>query len=561
MDDVLVWGSNQEEHDERLRRVLQRLQETGVTLNHRKCSFQVEEITFLGHKIDRQGIRPDDAKTKAVREMCPPTSKPELQRMLGMATYLARFVPNLADVLQPLSSMLSSKQEFVWGPSQQTAFDKWKSILSSQPVLGIYDPASETVVTADASSYGLDAVLRQKRKDGKFQVIAYASRLLTETERRYAQIEKEGLALVWACEKYSDYLVGEEFTLETDHKPLVPLFSSKALDDLTPRLQRLRMRMMRYKYSITYVPGKELLAADALSRSLLQETGSLDLEQEVGAYVRQVRANIPVKELCLQWLVKNQKTDPVCQELCKYTQQAWPSRRDLNKDVKPFYEFRHQFTLEDNILLYTARIVVPAHCQQDALRLLHEGHFGIVKTQARAKHSLWWPGISRDVEETVKRCQRCIEKSSNRKMPLLPTDFPERPWQRVAMDLFYHQNKWWLIVTDYFSRYPEVALLSNLTSETVIGHCKSIFARHGIPEVVVSDNGPQFSRVKTSAFSTFAQEYGFQHITFSPHCPQSNGLAEAAVKNHQKIDGENWRPIQNTTRVQDHTTEQWVQPS
>lgn len=119
MDDVLVWGSNREEHDKKLRKVLQRLQETGVTLNHQKCSFQVEEITFLGHKIDRQGIRPDDAKTKAVREMCPPTSKPELQRMLGMATYLARFVPNLADVLQPLSSMLSSKQEFVWGQANR----------------------------------------------------------------------------------------------------------------------------------------------------------------------------------------------------------------------------------------------------------------------------------------------------------------------------------------------------------------------------------------------------------------------------------------------------------
>ncbi|KAM7294514.1 uncharacterized protein ISCGN_024020 [Ixodes scapularis] len=163
-------------------------------------------------------------------------------------------------------------------------------------------------------------------------------------------------------------------------------------------------------------------------------------------------------------------------------------------------------------------------------RTLNTPVFFTVQTQARAKHSLWWPGISRDVEESVKRCQRCIEKSSNRKMPLLPTGFSERPWQRLSLDLFYHHNKWWLIVTDYFSRYPEVAQLSSLTSETVIRHCKSIFARHGIPEVVVSENGPQFSRVKTSAFSRFAQEYGFQHIPSSPHYPQSNDLAEGAVK-------------------------------
>lgn len=530
MDDVLIWGSCKEEHDERLRNVLEKICSAGITLNKDKCLFGVQELTFLGHRIDSLGIRPDISKLKAVMDMPPPTSRTELQRVLGMATYLARFVANFAEILQPLTAMLSKKQEFVWGPVQQNAFDRWKAVLSSEPVLGIYDANKETVVTADASSYGLGAILRQRQDDGRFQVIAYASRLLTDTEKRYAQIEKEGLASVWACEKFSDYLVGKTFKLETDHKPLVSLFSSKSLNDLTPRLQRMRMRMMRYTYEITYVPGKQLMAADTLSRAPLPLKESSELEEEVEAFVQFVRSTVPAVSSSLQWLIDSQEKDPVCQQIRYYCKNTWPCRRDLNNEVKPFYPFRHQFTFEDDLLMFTARILVPTSCRSEILRLLHEGHFGIEKTQARAKETLWWPGMMKEIEEKVKSCHLCIEGSTNRKMPLKPTELPERPWQRIAMDLFYQKGQWWLIVTDYFSRYPEIARLENTTAQVVVNHCKSIFARHGIPEVVVSDNGPQFSRVSTSEFATFAREYGFQHITSSPHYPQSNGLAEAAVK-------------------------------
>lgn len=154
-----------------------------------------------------------------------------------MATYLARFVSNLADILQHLTMLLPKKQEFFWGAPQKVAFDNWKTLLSNRPVLAAYDPKKETVVTADASSFGLGAVLRQRQTTGNYAVIAYASRRLTDTEKRCAQIEKEALALVWGCEKFSDYLVGKQFLPETDHKPLVPIFNSKNFDDLTPRLR------------------------------------------------------------------------------------------------------------------------------------------------------------------------------------------------------------------------------------------------------------------------------------------------------------------------------------
>lgn len=530
MDDILIYGSTEEEHSRRLRAVLQRLAKARLTLNSEKCVFRTASITYLGHKIAEDGIRPDDSILESVQQMPPPKNKRELRRILGMATYLARFVPHLADILQPLTSMLSTKNDFVWDRAQQHAFQQWKDILSTRPVLAIFDPTKDTFVSADASAYGLGAVLRQMQSDGTLKVIAYASRTLTDTERRYAQIEKEALAAVWACEKFRDYLIGTKFTLETDHKPLVTLFSTKSLDDLTPRVQRLRMRIMRFSYDIVHVPGKELLAADTLSRAPLTTTESGDLEQEVQAYIQSITSAIPATAPALDSIKAQQAADPVCQQLHRFTERDWPSKRDTPPEIKPFWDHRHRISASSNLLMCGSRIIIPHALRNTILQTLHEGHFGIEKCQLRARDSVWWPGINDDIEQMVKNCTVCAQHRNNRKMPLIPATLPDRPWQKVAMDLFCLKGQWWLVLTDYYSRYPEIARLSSLSSAAVVNHCKSIFARHGIPDEVISDNGPQFSGSEASEFRKFAEEYKFKHTTSSPRYPQSNGLAEAAVK-------------------------------
>ena len=257
--------------------MLEKLQESGLTLNKDKCVFSQPQVKFLGQVLTPSGISPDPDKVSAVMLMREPTDVSEVRRFLGMVNQLSKFVPNLADMTRPLRELLSKQNQWSWGEPQKQAFACIKEALTKSPVLAPFDPGLPTTVSADASSYGLGAVLLQKHKDGT-RAVAYISRAMTPTEQRYAQIEKEGLAVTWACERFTDYLVGLRFHVETDHKPLVPLLSSKLLDELPLRIQRFRMRLMRFGFTIAHIPGKNLSTADTLSRAPVSNSSESDEE-------------------------------------------------------------------------------------------------------------------------------------------------------------------------------------------------------------------------------------------------------------------------------------------
>ena len=298
MDDILVHGKNKNEHDQRLKETLQRLEKAGITLNREKCKFSRNTVKFLGHVIDANGLHPDPDKVKAVTSMSEPTNITEVRRFLGIANQLSKFSPKLADLSEPLRALLKKKNMWTWSEIHRKAFRDLKNELSSERVLALYHSKKGTIVSADASSYGLGGVLLQEQSDGKWKPVMYASKSLTSTEQHYAQIEKEALGITWACERFKDFLIGKQFHIHTDHKPLIPLLSHKTLDELPVRIQRFHMRLMRFHFSISHVPGKHLVIADALSRAPVSYPTTEDdlLQQEADAYVQMIIQSIPATE-------------------------------------------------------------------------------------------------------------------------------------------------------------------------------------------------------------------------------------------------------------------------
>ena len=237
MDDMLIHGTTQQEHDQRLLAVLQRLEKAGVTLNREKCKFSQNAVKFLGHVIDQSGITPDPDKVNAIQKVRTPGNVGDVRRFLGMVNQLSKFSPNLAEETKPLRELLIKGNAWIWSEPQQTAFDRIKKMLTNTPVLALFNPNLETILSADASSFGLGAVLLQKQLSGELKPVSFISRSMTPTEQRYAQIEKEALAFTWACERLSDYLIGLSFRIQTDHKPLVPsLVRSRGVAHQSPMI-------------------------------------------------------------------------------------------------------------------------------------------------------------------------------------------------------------------------------------------------------------------------------------------------------------------------------------
>uniref|UniRef100_A0A1A8V0X7 Gypsy retrotransposon integrase-like protein 1 n=1 Tax=Nothobranchius furzeri TaxID=105023 RepID=A0A1A8V0X7_NOTFU len=251
------------------------------------------------------------------------------------------------------------------------------------------------------------------------------------------------------------------------------------------------------------------------------------LGAEIDLYAHQVISGLPATEKRLQEIREQQDKDETLKQIKLYCKNGWPDKLKIPGPCFPYHQHAGDLTVENDLLLKGMRIVIPKRLQKDVLTRLHTGHQGIVKSRERAKQSVWWPGLSSQLQQLVADCETCAKVRQQPRETLMPTEFPTRLWELVGADLFEWSNSQYLVVVDYFSRYIEIAKLSSTTSAAVIDHLKSIFARHGIPTELRSDNGRQFS---SEHFQKFASEWGFAHTTSSPRFPQSNGEAERAVR-------------------------------
>lgn len=524
VDDVLIYGKSKEEHDKNLRAMLQRSRERGVKLNPDKSIICATEVSYFGHLISKDGVKPDPAKIRAVRDMKPPKDKGELETILGMVNYLSKFAPMLSDINAPLRQLLKESSEFVWDAQHDRAFEKMKELITREPgpVLAYYNPSKELRLQVDASKYGLGATLLQEGKP-----IGYASRSLTDSEVNYAQIEKELYAILFGCKRFHQYAYGRHMIVESDHKPLESILR-KPLATAPPRLQRMILQLQRYDITIIHKPGKDIPLADTLSRTSLPDHDN-SLSEGMDLQVHMVYRSLPVSDTKLKEIQTETEKDTQLTLLRRTVKDGWhEERKQCPPSIAEYWNYRDELSQMNGILFKGERIIVPAALRAEMLSRIHTGHMGMEKCKQRARDILFWPGMSKQIEDLVGKCPVCLEhRPSNTKEPMISHPIPSRPWQTVATDLFTWNNENYIVTVDYYSRYFELDKLHCTTASAVIHKLKAHFARHGIPQTVISDNGPQYS---SKEFDTFASMWEFKHITSSPHYPQSNGLAEKAVQ-------------------------------
>ena len=507
------------DHNRNLKAFLERARECNLRLNADKLKLKMTQVPYIGHLLTREGLRVDPKKVEAIEEMPAPKDAKAVQRLLGSVNYLAKFVPHLSNIMQPLRRLLDKDTEWCWLHTHQQAFDEMKKALTTTPALSYYDVMKPVVIQCDASDSGLGAALLQNGLP-----VAYSSRALTSAETNYAQIEKELLAIVFACEKFDQYVYGrDKVHVQSDHKPLEVIFK-RPLVTAPKRLQRMLLRLQRYSLDVTYVRGSEMYIADTLSRAYIPGNASAVTFENID-----MTEGLSVSPSRLQELRDATASDCVLQKLIQVTLGGWPSQKsDTDLDVRAYYNVRHELTMQNGLVFKDNRIVVPTSVRKDIIATVHRSHQGIQGCIRRAKDAVYWPLMNQEITDYVNQCSVCnTYRPEQCKEPLMPHAVPDRPWAKVGADLFELQGQHYLLLVDYYSNFFELARLgSNTRAMCVIDAMRSQFARHGSPEVLVSDNGPQFA---CREFRTFTQLWDIEHVTSSPRYPQSNGQAERAI--------------------------------
>ena len=352
-------------------------------------------MTYIGHLLTPEGVRADPSKIEAILQMTKPNDVQGVRRILGMTNYLAKFLLKLSDVSEPLRQLTRKEQEFNWSEVHDKAFDKIKALVSTPPLLKYYEPDKPLVLQCDASEKGLGASLMQEG-----QPLEYASRALTSTESNYAQIEKELLAIVFGVERFHQYTYGRRVIVDSDHKPLETIFG-KPLAAAPRRLQKMFMRLQLYDIDIQYKKGSELYLADTLSRHFINDQPTkftAEEEFDQAPLTEEINQIIATEEKISKLKVETDK-DEVLHQVKGITRAGWPEKKnELNPPLVNYFHVRDELTAQEGVILRGERVVIPKSMRKGILEDLHTAHQGVESTLRRARESVYWPNMSRDIK-------------------------------------------------------------------------------------------------------------------------------------------------------------------
>lgn len=527
IDDVIVTGPDDQSHIKNLHKLFQRLQNAGLRVKAEKCAFMQDSIEYMGKRISERGIQSSPVKVKAIKEAPAPQNVNQLRSWLGMVNFHAQQIQNLSTLAYPMNQLLGDK-DWSWSSECQASFEAVKNALSSETYLAHYNPKHDIEISTDASPYGLGACINHVYPDGSRKPVAYASRTLSKHEKGYSQLDKEALGIMFGIRRFHMYIYGRSFTLVTDSKPVEHILGpKKAIPTMAAqRLQRWAVILSAFNYKIRYIPSKENVTADALSRLPIEIEN--DNEDAIYQIENLIVENLPITH---KQISNATRRDPVLSKVLQFVSTGWPNYVNDEK-LKPYFAKRYEISVEQDCLLWGLRVIIPERFTNAILRELHFAHPGIIRMKELARSHVWWPKIDNAIEQTVRDCGSCQQaRSLPPPSPLMPWIWPGAPWHRVHIDFAEKDGQNFLIVVDAYAKWPEIILMNSTTSNATITVLRDLFSKYGIPNQIVSDNGPQF---RSEEFKIFLKRNGVKQILVSAYHAASNGAAERMVQSFKR---------------------------
>ena len=525
-DDILVMSKDVQSHNEILRTVLNKLKQTGLKLNVRKCKFFTDRVEYLGYVFSSAGVHPRSSKVNEIVDAPMPKDMKQVQSFIGLCNYYSRFIPHFASKMAPFYALMQKPSKFQWTNIHQQAFDDIKSSFVECKILQHFDPNSQTCLETDSSSYGIGCVLLQRKSDStQWLPVQFASRTLNSAEKNYSQLEKEALSIIYGVEKFKHFLLGSPFIIKNDHKPLKTLFAKDKPIPSTcsSRVLRWALKLSQFDYQLNFSCGKDNVQSDFLSRFPLPETVPESEPYELVFALNKLTSQI----IDYKTVAEHTLIDPDLSLLMCYIKQGCPNKIK-NKELSNFKSFIPFMTICKGCILFKDRVFLPSALRQDFLVKLHATHPGMVAMKTWARELVWYPGIDQDIQYLVSNCPNCqVNRARPPQNSFESWPTPTRPWSRVHLDHFFFDNVTFLIVVDAASHYIEVEIVKNTSVDETLDALRIIFSRNGLPDVICSDNASCFT---SYAFNEFIKENGMEHVTSPPFCPSSNGLAERGVR-------------------------------